>query len=169
MGSNTVSFSDVADNAWYATAVKTLASHGIIGGYADGTYKPGEKITRAEFATIASNFDKLSSGTSQFSDVTPEHWAYKFIVSAATKGWINGYPDGTFRPDNNITRGEVVALLNSVLGRSPDKKFIDKNEAKLRTFPDVPKTYWNYYGVMEAANGHEYIKEGREETWTELK
>ena len=169
MGDRDVTFSDVTEERWFYTAVMTLASHGIIRGYSDGTFRPNAYITRAEFATLCSRFDDLTDGDMTFSDVPETHWAYKYIVSAASKGWITGYSDGTFRPDNNILRGEVVALLNRVLERYPDKEFIDAHEAELRSFSDVSKSYWNYYGIMEAANGHNYTKENKEETWISLK
>ena len=169
MGDRDVTFSDVTEERWFYTAVMTLASHGIIRGYSDGTFRPNAYITRAEFATLCSRFDDLTDGDMTFSDVPETHWAYKYIVSAASKGWITGYSDGTFRPDNNILRGEVVALLNRVLERYPDKEFIDAHEAELRSFSDVSKSYWNYYGIMEAANGHNYTKEDKEETWISLK
>ena len=162
MGDKKVSFSDVTEGKWFYTAVMTLASNGIIKGYSDGTFHPNAPITRAEFATLCSRFDSLNDGNMTFSDVPESYWAYKYIVSAATKGWITGYSDGTFRPDNNINRSEVIALLNRVLERYPDKEFIDAHEAELRSFSDVSKSYWNYYGIMEAANGHNYTKEDKD-------
>lgn len=164
-----VSFIDVDSRAWYAQAVKVLAALGIINGYEDETFRPESNVTRAEFAALASRFDKLSTGTVSFVDVSETHWAYKFIVSAATKGWITGYEDKTFRPDNNITRAEVVTLINRVLGRTADKDFISKNLNDIKLFPDVLNTHWAYYDIIEATNGHDYTKGAGGETWQNLK
>ncbi len=170
MGDMTTSFSDVSGSAWYATAVNTLASLGIIDGYKDGTFKPEANVTRAEFAAIASRFDDLSSGTASFTDVPSSHWAYSYIVSAATKGWITGYEDGTFKPEANIVRAEVVTLVNRVLERVPDKKFIDKNIDDIKVLKDVKKAHWAYYYMIEATNGHDYSKDSKgNETWERLK
>lgn len=170
MGSSKTDFTDVKGNEWYATAVETLASRGILGGYEDGSFRPSNNITRAEFAAIASRFDDLSTGTVTFKDVTPDHWAYNYIVSAATKGWITGYEDNTFRPENNITRAEVVTLVNRVLDRVPDKDYIDKNIDDIKVLKDVTKAHWAYYNIIEATNGHDYTKDSKgNETWKKLK
>ena len=162
------SFSDVKENAWYAESVATLAKMGILKGYADGTFKPDSPVSRAEFATIASRFDKLESGNKRFSDVAASHWAYAAISSAAEKGWVNGYEDGTFRPEKAITRAEVAKLTNAVLDRICDKDYVDANTGKLTHFTDLEKSFWAYYEIMEAANAHDYSAGGGKETWTNL-
>lgn len=148
-----VSFSDVNASAWYYVAVGALASKGIITGYEDGSFKPEGAITRAEFAAIASRFENLTKSEKTFSDVSESHWAYKMINSAATKGWINGYSDGTFRPENNITRAEVVTVVNHVLDRKLTKEEIANNIKELKTFKDVPEEYWAFADIIEATNG----------------
>ncbi|UZN00691.1 S-layer homology domain-containing protein [Lysinibacillus sp. MHQ-1] len=111
-------FSDVGGDTWYAQSVNYLASQGILVGYRDGTFKPRQTITRAEFAAIASRFDNLlTNENTSFKDVSIDHWAAAYIDSAYTKGWINGYPDGSFRPASSITRAEVVKIINNMLNR----------------------------------------------------
>ncbi|MDR0380755.1 MAG: S-layer homology domain-containing protein [Oscillospiraceae bacterium] len=125
-------------------------------------------MTRAEFATLAAHFDNLSpAGGNQFKDVANTHWAVKYINSAAAKGWIAGYPDGTFKPEANITRAEVVTLVNRILARKADQTYIDANPAKLpRGYSDLQKGHWAYWDIMEASVGHDYIKGASGETWT---
>lgn len=161
-------YGDVASNAWYADAVATLSRMGILKGYEDGTFKPDAAVTRAEFATIASRFDKLATGTKTFKDVPASHWAYAAISSAAEKGWVSGYEDGTFRPDRAISRAEVAKLTNAVLNRSCDKNYVDTNKASIKNFTDLPTSFWGYYEIMEAANAHDYNNNGSLETWTGL-
>lgn len=164
-----IEFTDVDDAAWYAKAVKTLAALDIITGYEDGSFHPNASVSRAEFATMASRFDNLSAGTMRFTDVSDSHWAYSYIVSAATKGWINGYTDGTFRPDNNITRAEVVTMVNRVLDRTADESYIDAHVDELTSFADVTDSHWAYYNILEAANSHDYKKSSSKESWTALR
>lgn len=160
-----ITFSDVSDSAWYATAVKTLASIGVINGYKDGTFCPGKNVTRAEFVTMLVNLTGATGSDVSFSDVSATHWARNAIAAAAANGWVNGYTDGTFRPGNNITRAEAVVVMNRVLGRSADKDAVDHGEGMFH-FIDVSMSAWYYYDVMEAATGHEYEKSGSAETWT---
>ncbi|NGZ76527.1 InlB B-repeat-containing protein [Saccharibacillus alkalitolerans] len=120
-------FRDVAADRWYANAVGYMEQYGIVTGYTDGTFKPDAPVTRAEFAAIASRFDKLAAGGSvTFTDVPSSYWAGDAIASGAAKGWIKGYTDGTFRPDNLILRSEVVTLVNRMLERSADRSYIDR-------------------------------------------
>ena len=124
----TVSFQDVPADAWYADAVNTLASLGIITGVGDGRYEPDRAITRAEFTVIAMRFAKLPAGGQNiFSDVSAEDWYYEQVVGAVAYGWIGGYSDGTFRPKETITRAEVTAIVNRMLGRSADVTYIDSH------------------------------------------
>lgn len=165
----TVSFTDVAADAWYAKAVNTLASLGIVDGIGGNHYAPERAITRAEFTVIAMRFAHLdTSGENIFSDVTADAWYYDYVVGSIQYGWINGYEDGTFRPNNTITRSEVTAIVNRMLGRSADKVFVDHHADELTQFSDVPGSYWAYYEIMEAANAHDYVKDNGVEDWTRL-
>ena len=166
----TKSFSDVPDDAWYATAVKTLASLGMMDGYPDGTFRPDEPITRAEFATVglAFAYDPLDASCSYY-DVGANAWYYTYVAQATTYGWIGGYPDNTFRPGNNITRVEVCVIVNNMLGRDADERYIDRNEDELVHFVDLSDSYWGYYTIMEATNTHEYTGSFTNEKWTDVK
>lgn len=166
----TKSFSDVPDDAWYATAVKTLASLGMMDGYPDGTFRPDEPITRAEFATVglAFAYDPLDASCSYY-DVGANAWYYTYVAQATTYGWIGGYPDNTFRPGNNITRVEVCVIVNNMLGRDADERYIDRHEDELVHFVDLSDSYWGYYTIMEATNTHEYTGSFTNEKWTDVK
>ena len=158
-------FSDVSDSAWYAAAVKTLASIGGINGYTDGTFRPNRNVTRAEFVTMLVNLTGATGSDISFSDVSETHWARNAIAAAAENGWVTGYTDGTFRPGNNITRAEAVVIMNRVLGRSADRDAVDHGSG-LFHFIDVSTGAWYYYDVMEAATGHQFTKSGDTEAWT---
>lgn len=162
----TKTFSDVEDDAWYATAVNTMASLGMLGGYPDGTFRPDAPITRAEFAAIALAFayDPASASCS-YTDVSANAWYYTYVAQATTYGWIGGYPDGSFRPNNSITRAEVAVIVNNMLGRSADKSYIDRNADELVSFVDLSKTHWAYYTIMEATNTHDYTTSSNGESW----
>ncbi|MFQ6830800.1 S-layer homology domain-containing protein [Butyricicoccus pullicaecorum] len=161
-------FSDVTADAWYNNAVSTMVNAGIIQGYEDGTFRPNNNITRAEFAAIASRF--MSSGydveEDLFTDIA-NHWARENINDAAMTKWINGYPDGTFLPDKAITRAEAVTLVNNVLQRKPDADHMLDSMIK---WPDNPESAWYYEAIQEATNSHDYdLFEGAAyETWTSL-
>lgn len=162
-------FPDVAADAWYNNAISTMVNAGIIQGYEDGTFRPNDNITRAEFAAIASRF--MSSGydveEDLFTDISG-HWARENINDAAMTKWINGYPDGTFLPDNDITRAEAVTLVNNVLRRAPDADHMLDSMIK---WPDnMDTSAWYYEAMQEATNSHDYdMFEGAEyETWTAL-
>ncbi|MGB4311297.1 MAG: S-layer homology domain-containing protein, partial [Natronincolaceae bacterium] len=159
-------FPDVESTRWSTKHIATLTNGEIITGYPDGTFKPGEFITRAELATIASRFDNLSPFEADgFSDIAG-HWANKFINSAAKKGWVKGYPDGTFKPDRHITRAEFVTLVNAVLERKVHKKDI---LPEARQFPDLPEDKWYYEEMQEAINSHIYNrKEDTYEEWLKI-
>ena len=160
-------FTDVPDGQWYATCVATLAKAGILCGYEDGSFRPNAPITRAEMATIISRFAELKESKITFRDIQG-HWAQKDIELAASNGWIFGYPDGTFRPDQNIKRDETVAMINRVLDRNP------LTAADLlpgmKTFTDNQNPLeWYYVAIQEAANSHEYTRnELGTESWTSL-
>ena len=159
-------FSDVAKSHWAANYIGYMQQFGIITGYADGSFRPDASVTRAEFAAIASRFEALTEGTKSFSDVPGSHWAAKYINFAATRGWVNGYADGTFRPNNSITRAEVAAVTCRLLERNADQSYIRSHLSELRAFTDVNESHWAYWYTIEAANGHDYTKSGSSETWS---
>lgn len=159
-------FSDVAKSHWAANYIGYMQQFGIITGYADGSFRPDASVTRAEFAAIASRFEKLTEGNKSFTDVPDTHWAVKYINFAATRGWVTGYADGTFRPNNSITRAEVAAVTCRLLERNADQSYIRSHLSELRAFTDVSESHWAYWYTMEAANGHDYTKSGSSETWS---
>ena len=162
-------FSDVGEGMWFNAAVSTMAKLNVVNGYPDGTFRPNETITRAEFAAIAARFDReTTGGETPFSDILG-HWARTEIERAAYNGWINGYPDGTFRPDRKITRAESMALVNRVLARDPASP--DDLLANMIRWPDNMDTgAWYYLDVQEATNSHDYERETKPtETWTGLR
>ncbi|GAC42003.1 S-layer homology domain-containing protein [Paenibacillus popilliae] len=160
------SFSDVVKKRWSNKYISTMERVGIITGYQDGTFKPGQSITRAEFAAIASRFDKLNNqANDMFADISG-HWAEKYIVSAANKGWIKGYPDDTFKPNQYITRAEAMAFINSVLNRKVKAADI---HADAKQWPDNKPGKWYYSDVLEATNHHEYSRsEDGYESWDSI-
>lgn len=165
----TQTFSDVPADAWYATAVNTLASLGMMDGYPDGTFHPNAPITRAEFATVALAFAyEPEKASCDYYDVFYNTWYYPYVAQATSYDWIGGYPDGSFRPNNFITRAEVTVIVNNMLGRSADERYIDRNADKLVYFTDLTDKYWAYYTIMEATNSHDYTKEGNTESWIKL-
>lgn len=167
--SGTKTFSDVGAGAWYGKAVYTMAELGLVGGYEDGTFRPNNKITRAEFAAMAMRFAELKGGKAAFSDVSANHWAYQYILTAADYGWVSGYEDGTFRPEVKITRAEVVTIVNRMLYRFADKGYVDENAKVLVQFTDLSdKSLWYYYDMREATNAHDYQLADGEEVWTVL-
>lgn len=162
----TVTFSDVPADAWYADAVNTLASIGILEGVGGDRFEPTRVITRAEFTAIGMRFGDLSTeGENIFSDVDEDDWFYDVVVGSIQYGWINGFADGTFRPYQTITRAEVTVITNRMLGRSADEDYVDEHGDQLRKFCDVDKDNWAYYDIAEATNAHEYVKSGSQETW----
>lgn len=159
-------FNDVAKNCWAANYIGYMQQFGIVTGYTDGSFRPNAPVTRAEFAAIASRFEKLTQGSKSFTDVPDTHWAVKYINFAATRGWVTGYSDGTFKPENPITRAEVAAVTCRLLERSADQTYIRSHIGELRTFADVTESHWAYWYAMEAANGHDYTKSGGSENWS---
>ncbi len=161
-------YSDVTKADWYAYAVSYMTENKLIMGYPDGTFKPNSPISRAEFAAIASRFDQLKPGLSlPFNDVKAGHWAYDVIASAADKGWVNGYPDGSFKPENKITRAEVVSTTNRMLNRYADLAFAKAHKTELAPMRDMDEGHWAYGAAVEAMNGHDYHRQadGKNETW----
>jgi hypothetical protein len=164
-------YPDVPANEWYANQVCYMQRLGVLAFYSrDERFRPDEPVTRAEFATLAAHFDNLAlTDANRFSDVADGYWAVKFINSAAAKGWIIGYENGTFMPEANITRAEVVTLVNRILERSADKIYLEANSANLpRRYTDVANGDWAYLMIYEASLGHDFIKENSGESWTKV-
>lgn len=165
----TKTFDDVPANAWYAKAVNTLASLGAVSGVGNGDFEPERSITRAEFTSIAMKFaEGKTGGTNIFSDVKSTDWFYRAVVNSTQYGWIHGYGDGTFRPNNPITRVEVTAIVNNMLGREADVDFVTEHYDELNHFSDLAVSHWGYYHIVEATNDHDYTKPSSGENWTEL-
>lgn len=165
----TKTFDDVPANAWYAKAVNTLASLGVVSGVGNGDFEPERSITRAEFTSIAMKFaEGKTGGTNIFSDVKSTDWFYRAVVNSTQYGWIHGYGDGTFRPNNPITRVEVTAIVNNMLGREADVDFVTEHYDELNHFSDLAVSHWGYYHIVEATNDHDYTKPSSGENWTEL-
>ena len=164
------SFSDVNSTNWFCTSVSTLSAMGVITGYPDGSFRPNANITRAEFAAILSRLAGVkSSYTASFSDLAG-HWAAGAISAVSAKGWVTGYPDGSFHPNANITRAEAMAMINRMLGRLPAST--SDLLRGMKTFSDnLDASKWYYLHVQEATNGHTYTmqKDGIHETWEALK
>ena len=163
------SYSDVAAGAWYNHAVSTLSAMGIVKGDSNGKFNPNAPITRAEFAAIAARFDDKANTTAvDFSDIA-SHWAKNEINAAANNGWINGYTDGTFRPNNKITRAEAMTLVNRVLKRLPETAE-DLHNDMVKWSDNSDTSAWYYLAVQEATNSHYYdIKENKYEKWSKLR
>ncbi|MDY3619137.1 S-layer homology domain-containing protein [Agathobaculum sp.] len=161
-------FADIKQGAWYYDAVNILTGYSLVSGYADGTFRPDASITRAEFVTILSRFPHTDIGVDRdFSDVPATHWAYSAVQTALAQNWVGGYADGTFRPDDLITRAEAVTMLGRVLGRQADKAVAASAEG-IRIMPDVPDTHWAYYAMLEATVAHQYESKDGVETWTDF-
>ena len=154
----TTSFKD-ANNAWYSDEINYAVAKGFIKGYSDGTFKPNQAITRAEFAQMISAFVKNGyPGTGSFKDVKG-HWASDAISALYGNKNIKGYGDGTFKPDQKLTRAEAVTILNSVFGRNTkSNSFANVSETGLKRFSDVSKSHWAYYEILDASNGHNAAK-----------
>ena len=184
----TTSFDDVESDMWYTSYISYLEKYDIINGYEAGcmgeqcseaerptmrTFRPDAEITRAEFVTMAeraySLFDYVENSKENiFTDITNEYWASEYIYTAIAMDWIKGYADGTFRPDNKITRAEVVTIVNRVTERNADEDFIDENISDLINFSDVKdKGYWAYYDIAETANTHDALIFDDAESWVE--
>lgn len=139
-----------------------------ITGYPDGTFKPTKSVTRAEFCAMASRFFSLKEGSVKFTDVPATFWGYKYIASVVARGYLDDV-EGAYEPNGAITRAEVVSIVNRMLSRSADSAYLAKGDEGLKTFTDVAETDACYLDVMEAANGHDYTKSGKTETWKNLK
>ena len=164
----TASFPDVPADAWYATAVNTLASLGMVSGDADGSFRPNDPITRAEFCVIALAFAyEPESYSCSFTDVSVNDWFYTYVAQAASYGWIGGYADGSFGPNDLITRAQVTTIVNNMLGREADRGYVNTHTDTLVQFYDLTRIHWAYYDIMEAVNEHEYTRTYGVEDWVE--
>ena len=159
-------FSDVSADKWYNNAVSTLSRMGVIGGYADGTFRPDAPISRAEFAKIAVSFTQNNGSAvyNYFTDVKTTDWFAPYVTAAKDAGLIEGYSDGSFKPESKITRAEACAIVNRTLGRKPSKAHM-KISGRI-DWPDVQTTDWFYEAIMEATNSHTCTMGDRVETWT---
>ena len=169
--SKTNDYTDVNAGDWFNNAISTLSNAGIVTGYNDGTFRPNQPITRGEMAKIIANFANLNKGTKSFTDLSG-HWSKTYVELAAGNGWIAGYPDSSFRPDQKITRAETVTMINRVLERVPAKELRLLSRSIMLTFPDNNPGDWYYIAIQEASNSHEYQRSVYETTgdemWTKL-
>lgn len=169
-------FPDVRRDAWYADYVAYLEKLGVVVGYPDGLFHAEATITREQFVAMSVRLDEwmeletYDSKRGSFPDVPGSHWAADYIQEATRNGWIVGYADGLFHGGDQITRAEVATIVNRMLGRMADERFIRHNEAELTTFRDLQNPhYWAYYNLMEAANGHTIVTGAEDETWHEVR
>lgn len=156
------SFRDVDSSMWYNKAASSMAAGGYIQGYADGTFGANKPITRAEFVCLAARFATKTTGFASYTDVDNGHWAARSIAICASNGWVQGYEDGTFRPDQPITRAEAMTIINRMLGRGVSKGYVCKGAAR---FTDNDPGSWYYYEILEATNDHEYRNARPFEQW----
>lgn len=161
----TPKFSDVG-NQWFADAVGKLSSLGIIQGYKDGTFRPNGKITRAEFVAMLCRFYEIEPSKNDFKDVPKGAWYEDVVTAASSNGWILGYKDGTFRPNNQVTRGEAVTIINRILGRSVDENLWKNVFSSRQCFVDVAPSEWCAAAITEASVNHKYSIDGNKEIWS---
>ena len=145
--SNSV-YNDVNSTDWYAKYVGYVTENNLMKGYEDGTFRPEEKITRAEFVTAIARYNSLTSADNSFTDANG-HWAEGYIGAVTTKSWIKGYPDGTFKPDNNISREEVVVIINRMEGIN-----VESNSNVMNPFKDVDESLWSYKDIIAATSSN---------------
>ena len=166
------SFSDVVRGDWFNTYVATLENAGVIvDTRTNGKFRPNEAITRAELAAMLAQFADIKSAANSFNDVSARHWASDEIAVCAKMGWINGYPDGTFRPNQYITRAEAMTLVNRVLNRLPENSS-DLLDSMIKWPDNSDASAWYYLAVQEATNSHAYSdksKDDKYEKWTTIR
>lgn len=165
---STNTFEDVNEGMWFNTSVSTMAKLGIIKGRSVSKFDPDAPITRSEFAAICARFDTtLPDGDGNFTDIAG-HWAEAEIEQAASLGWIMGYTDGTFRPENYITRAEAMTMINRMLQRLPETE--DDLLPDMNVWPDNQPGEWYYLAVQEATNSHDFDRkdDGLYEQWTQM-
>ena len=165
-------FTDVSSKEWYYSYIGYLEKYNVIEGYNDNTFKPEKKVTRAEFVAMTVRYFDIANDISKsgytvnYTDISKSHWAYEDIAYAKHTGWLNGYADGTFKPDRNITRAEVVAVVNRATDRVADKEYINENYTKLNRFTDVKdSSAWFFGDVYESCNTHTAVSGDDTETW----
>jgi uncharacterized repeat protein (TIGR02543 family) len=159
------SYTDVSASRWFNKAVSSMTNGKYVTGYPDGSFGGNRPITRAEFVAIAARFMAAQSGNVSFTDVSADNWAYQYISTAVSYGWVNGYPDGAFRPNQPITRAEAMTIINRMLNRGVDAGGVLPG---IIVWPDNPKDAWYYFEVVEATNHHAYTGARPSETWTSL-
>ena len=171
--SGNATFADVSSKDWFAKEVGYLEKYNIIKGYEDNTFRPNDAVTRAEFVTMAVRYYSLFSEvkkagyTVNYTDLNSSYCAYGDIAYAKNIGWLNGYADGTFKGDNNITRAEVVTVVNRATGRNADESYINRNLSVLNKFTDLKNnSHWAYYDIEEAANTHKAVNSSDGEVWS---
>lgn len=168
-------FSDVPSNMWCAEAIRVTSALGIVAGYTDGTFRPDNHITRAQFATMCVRFlDSTGSDengySNVFKDVTPGAWYYDYVMTAAEHDWVNGYGNGYFGPNDKITRAQVMTLMNHMLGREADEEYVDAHMSDIHYFPDLrDPSVWYFYDVVEATTSHDYNTYASGEDWTYIR
>lgn len=164
-------FPDVPEDKWHAKYIAFLRDKDIISGYPDGSFAPDKKITRAEFAAVCVRYVENQTGNLKpedisFTDFSKNHWAKEYIRKAYAEGYIVGFPDGTLKADDEITRAEAVTIVNRILGRSADVNYVDTHLHLLNHFWDLEdNTYWAYYEIYEAANTHDLLMLEESEEW----
>lgn len=147
-------FKDVNAKNWFYEPVETLYNIGLLEGKSKDTFAPNAPISRAEFAALAARFQNLKYTSGKvFSDVEKGHWAYSYINAASEAGWIQGYPDGTFRPDKEITRTETVTLVNSMINRTVTREKLKALNVR-NPYNDLAESFWGYTDLMEATVSH---------------
>ena len=158
-------FNDVPADAWFNEAVSTMANGGYITGYDDGSFGGERNISRAEFVTMLVRFVGVKEAECSFTDIPKDHWAYDYIATAIAAGWISGYTDNTFKPNQSITRAEAMTIINRVLNRGVNE---ESELLNFKTFPDNLPGEWYYYEVIEATNSHIYIGTRPSEDWIDI-
>ena len=161
-------YNDVNSSDWYTKYIAFVTDNNIMKGYEDGSFRPNDKITRAEFTAVVARYNSLADTTSTFEDVIG-HWAAGYIGSVTNKGWINGYPDGTFKPEKDISREEVATMVNKMLDRKVDKDGL--NNLGIKNFKDLDNSSWSYFDIVEASNSHKSVRRTLGdimENWKEL-
>lgn len=157
-------------SGWYNSVINAVVNAGYMKGYPDGTFRPNGKITRAEFAQMIKVIDKANTGMAPFADAKG-HWAEAAINQAYANGRINGYPDGTFRPNNHITRAEAVTIFNKLYDRCVGEHGLANVKGRLVEFNDINRSHWAYFQVVESSNTHEFYRTEKgkvDETWVRV-
>ena len=166
--SATTKYNDVNASDWYSKYIAFVTDNKIMEGYEDGSFKPNDKITRAEFTAVVARYNSLINVESSFEDISG-HWAEKYIGAVTSKGWINGYPDKTFKPEKDISREEVATMVNKMLDRKVDKDGL--NNLSIKNFKDLDNSSWSYFDIVEASNSHKSVRRTLGdimENWREL-